>query len=77
MGAVIISAGALVSMYWPLRHLVTAHANLGNDDDDDGVADDDDSTMWDDDRIRGGTGDYAIVEGKRPGLAVEAKQCKE
>lgn len=58
LGAVVILVGAGVAMFRPLNHLVQARAAASLDDDDAPYS------GYDDDSIRGGSGDYAIVEGE-------------
>lgn len=58
MGAVVILVGACIAMYPPIFHLFQARAARAV------ALDDDPSSGYDDDSLRGGNGDYAIVEGE-------------
>lgn len=56
LGAVIIFVGAGVAMFRPMRHLFQAEAAIHG-------VDAKPYSGYDDDSLRGGSGDYAIVEG--------------
>lgn len=76
MGAIVIFAGACLAMYLPIYHLIRARAATHPVDAEhspfDGVSD----RGYDDDDLRGGSGEYAIVEGGSENCTTATKEIE-